>query len=232
MGDTTIAFIINYNRLTLPRRIAEYLASCDGVEPVFLDNDSSYEPLLEWYEQCPYRVVRLGFNYGSAAVWHPQPAVLDRFGLDGHFVVTDPDLEIDHIPKDWLGVLKEGLRRHDFACKAGFSLQIDDLPNTEVGRQARGNQSIEWGHRIGNTIYYRSSIDTTFCLCRSRLHDFPAVRTGKPYQARHVPWYYTSWDDLPDDEKYYLESITPYKSNYWSGIIGENLGVNYDGEAS
>ena len=104
----TVAFIINYQRLTLPSKIADYLAACD-VRVIILDNNSDYEPLLEYYEETPHEVCKLGFNYGSAAPWHPEAGVLDKYDVHENFIVTDPDLQIDHIPGDWLYVLREGL---------------------------------------------------------------------------------------------------------------------------
>jgi len=218
-------FIINFNRLELPSRLADFAAETPGVKPVFLDNNSTYPPLLEYYKTCPHEVLKLGFNYGSAAPWHPKAGVLDHFDLRGGFIVTDPDLGIDHMPSDWLHELQTGLDRHAGVCKSGFGLMVDDLPDTEIGRAARKNQKIEWSHPLDGGRYFRSSIDTTFCLCRTRLHDFPAVRTNAPYLARHVPWYYTCLEDVPEDEVYYLRSITPRRSNWWAGEIRDFVGL-------
>jgi hypothetical protein len=218
-----IALIINYNRLTLPSRMADYLASCEGVEPIFIDNFSDYGPLLEYYEETPYRVIKLPFNFGSCAPWHPATGILDTLDLHGGFVVTDPDLIIDHVPKDWPQVLQEGLDKFPDVCKSGFSLRISDLPDTAVGRQARNHEQGHW-YQTGDPRFYRASIDTTFCLCRTRLHDFPAVRSAPPYDAIHKPWYYTSLDDMAEDEIYYMRSEKGRGSTFWTSKIMEMLG--------
>jgi hypothetical protein len=44
-------------------------------------------------------------------------------------------------------------------------------------------------------------------LCRKIYNDFPSVRTIRPYTAKHLPWYLTK-DNIPDDERYYLERST------------------------
>ena len=222
--STIIALIINYNRLTLPAKMADWLAG-HGHRVVILDNNSDYPPLLEYYDNTPHEVLKLGFNYGSAAPWHPKPAVLDRYEVQGDFIVTDPDLDVSGIPGDWLSVLKEGLAKYDFACKSGFSLRIDDLPNSEIGNMARKVESGHWKDPLADGRFYRAYIDTTFCLCRTRLHDFPAVRAAPPYCARHVPWYYTSVLDIPDDELYYMRSTKSRGSTYWTSRIGESLGI-------
>jgi len=223
--NTTYAFIINFNRLDLPRRMANFLADTPGVTPIILDNASTYPPLLEYYEKCPHKVIRFDRSWGNCVVWEgppPRGSILDEFGLDGHFIVTDPDLEIDHMPKDWLNELEVGLEiDNPRACKSGFGLRIDDLP-PGVHHQ----QGMEWTRPIAGGRFYQSSIDTTFCLCRTRLHDFPAVRTGKmPYLARHVPWYYQTIEDLPPDELYYLKSIVPGRWNGFSGELKIKLGL-------
>jgi hypothetical protein len=142
--------------------------------------------------------------------------------LHGNYIVTDPDLEIDHIPKDWLNELQEGLALHTDVAKCGFGLMIDDLPDTEIARQARGNQGMEWSHPVNGGRFYKASIDTTFALYRTRVHDFRSLRTGPPYLARHATWYYTCIEDIPEDELYYLKSARPGWS-YWPGRIKEVL---------
>ena len=217
-------FIINYQRLTLPSRMADYLAECNQ-HVVILDNDSDYPPLLEYYDSTPHEVLKLGFNFGSVAPWHEAAGVLEHYGLDGGYVVTDPDLQIDHIPKDWPQVLQEGLDRHDFATKCGFSLQIDDLPNTDVGQHARQVEASYWNSPLDGKRFYRAPIDTTFALVRAKIHDFAAVRTGPPYMARHIPWYYTSLDSIPEDELHYIRSTKSRGSTYWTSHIADSFGV-------
>ncbi len=222
---TTLAFIINYQRLTLPAKMADYLAEC-GMRVVILDNDSDYPPLLEYYEETPHEVLKLGFNYGSAAPFHPAAGVIEKYNVTERFIVTDPDLKIDHIPRDWPQVLNEGLDKYDFACKAGFSLRINDLPNTEIGKQARKHEGGYWNLPLGDGRFYNAYIDTTFCLLRKNYHDFPAVRAAPPYDAIHVPWYYTSLDSVPEDELYYMRSPKSRGSTYWTGRIADEFGVS------
>lgn len=228
MDKPVYCFIINYNRLTLPRKMADFIADSPGAVPIIVDNCSTYGPLLSYYDTCPHRVLRMKRNFGNCVLWHGpgnNQAILNEYGLNGNFIVTDPDLEIDHIPKDWLHELQTGLDHYPDVAKAGFGLMIDDLPDTPIGRQARGNQGFEWNHPVENGRFYKASIDTTFCLCRTRLHAFNSVRTGPPYLARHKPWYYTCKEDIPEDELYYLKSVTPGKWNYWAGRIQKEFGL-------
>lgn len=217
---TTYCFIINYNRLHYPRRMADYLAEVEGVTPVIVDNCSDYPPLLEYYEETPHIVHRMEHNMGNISWLKP---TLDEFDLHENFIVTDPDLIIDHIPKDWLPLLYDGLARHSFACKAGFSLEIDDLPDTQIAREARGREGMEWQYCKGDKRFYHASIDTTFALWRTRLHDFPGLRAARPYTAKHAPWYFTP-GNIPEDELYYLQT-TDRNWNWWTTKIREELGL-------
>lgn len=222
---TIYAFLVNRNRLTLPKKMADYIADChNGVVPVFLDQASDYPPLLEYYEKTPHKVVRLKRNWGNCAVWYC--GILDEMNLQGHFIVSDPDLQIDHIPKDWLNELENALDTYKDRWKAGFGLMRDDLPDTKIANLARGWQGYEWLHPVEGGRYYLASIDTTFCLCRTRKHDFGGVRTGAPYLARHIPWYYTCLEDIPEDERYYMSDLEEGKWTYYSWQIKEeyNLG--------
>ena len=221
------AFIINYQRLTLPARMADYLAEYEGVTPVIVDNASDYPPLLEYYKTTPHKVVRLNFNFGQLAVYHPASPVFPDSGVlpTERFIVTDPDLLIDHMPGDWLQLLHEGLDKYDFATKAGFSLRTDDLPNTPIGNAARAHEASAWISPLENGRFYRAYIDTTFSLLRGYNQDFPAVRTGPPYTAIHVPWYYKTLADVPEDELYYMRSTLARGSTDWTIRIREALGA-------
>jgi len=194
------AFIINFNRLDLPRNMADYLIDCD-VEPVIVDNNSTYPPLLEYYKTCPHKVERLNSNMGNNAVF--LSGVLDKYGLnESRFIMTDPDLDLFGIPKDFLHILHLGLDRHSFATKAGFSLEINDLPDTEIKSKVLEWEAGNWSKRL-DEYFISAYIDTTFALYRRCFMDFPAVRTVRPYTAKHVPWYYTK-GNIPEDELYYL----------------------------
>jgi len=61
---------------------------------LWLDNASTYKPLLDFYESCPYEVVRLPKNHGHTAPW---TFLADVFAT-GPYVVTDPDLDLSEVP--------------------------------------------------------------------------------------------------------------------------------------
>ncbi len=218
-----IAFVISRNRLTLLKQTMDYLFKHDVITPVIVDNGSTYAPLLRYLENAPCRVEFLARNHGSRVLWNSD--LLDEYvPSSGEYIVTDPDLDMSGVPNDWLDELREGLRRHDVP-KAGIGLRIDDLPDTDVARQVCEWEAPHWAHPLDGGRFYEASTLTTLCLCRNREHTFKSVRTGPPYVARHVPWYYTSAADLPEDELYYMQTVHPEKWNYWTIRLRRELNV-------
>ena len=195
------ALIIAYNRLVLPKNMADWLA-LRGVEPIFVDNHSDYPPLLEYYEHTPYQVLRMADNYGHLVVW--THGVLDTLKIEDNYIVTDPDLDLTGVPDDFLQVLEEGLRRYPQYDKCGLSLEIKDLPN-----QVTVDWETQFWCRPLDPQYFHADIDTTFALYKVRFNSLNAIRTNRPYTCRHIPWYYDLVDKLPDDELYYYRTQLP-----------------------
>ena len=194
------ALIITYNRLNLPKKTADFLFA-HGIDPVFVDNNSDYPPLLEYYMTTKYEVIRMDKNYGYKVVWEQN--LLEKLGITGNYIVTDPDLDLSSIPDDFLGVLEEGLRRYPQFDKCGFSLEINDLPSTNF--YPVGWEKQFWQRPLDN-MYFNAAVDTTFALYKVPYHSFNALRTNRPYTAKHLPWYYFNFEDMPEDEQYYFKT--------------------------
>lgn len=197
-------FIINYNRLLLPNNMAKWLAE-RGCEPIFIDNHSDYIPLLDYYATCPFQVVFMKKNFGHRVFWEHN--LVKEFNIKGRYIVTDPDLDLTGIPNDFLQVLDEGLDSYNFIDKCGFSLEINDLPNSPEGNFIRDQCEVRyWKHKVGK--FWKSPIDTTFAMYRKGVtrYTHTAYRTDRPYTAKHVPWYYTDLSLLSPDELYYYQT--------------------------
>lgn len=147
-------------------------------------------------------------NYGHRVIWDQE--LLERGGISGQYIVTDPDLDLSGIPDDFLSVLQEGLRRYPKAQKCGFSLDISDLPEGDVKKW----ESTLWQKPLDD-MYFRAGVDTTFALYRENVRHYSiwdSLRTNKPYMARHVPWEYNNMKDLPADEQYYFKTCNKSSS--------------------
>lgn len=208
--------INNFNRLTTLKQLISSLESRGYKNIYIIDNNSSYPPLLEYYEECPYEVFRLRKNIGHKSIW--KTGIYKKF-WKGFYVYTDSDVvPDDQCPDDFIEHFHGVMKRYPLATKVGFSLKITDLPDVFQQKQAIvDSQKIYWEHQIEEGLY-RAPIDTTFALYRPfsktnvnwhMLH----IRTAGDYTAKHLPWYNDS-ANLSDEEYFYINSCSSDISTY------------------
>lgn len=203
--------IINYNRLTLLKNTVEWCI-IHGLEPIVIDNNSDFPPLLQYYNECDCPVMRMKKNYGHKVIWECN--IIKLLNIKGRYIITDPDLDFTGIPSDFLDVLNHGLDKYHQYNKVGFSLEINDLPSTKYIKDIlRGHEIGYWKTPLDD-MYFDAPIDTTFAMYREGVNEYfhPAIRTNRPYTARHIPWYYKNKHSLPDDEKYYFRTCNASSS--------------------
>jgi hypothetical protein len=207
-------FINCRDRLTPLVALLDYLerAGCERI--YLLDNDSTYPPLLEFYEKTPHTVIRRGENPGHRWFW--ASGLLDELGVRGRYVFSDPDtVPIEECPLDAIDSFAEVLDRYPGYKKAGFGLRIDDLPDHYRLKQ----EVIVWESRFWQRVVaprlYEARIDTTFALYRGPEHaPTAAIRTGYPYLVRHTTWYLDS-DNVPAEHRYYIDRAEGIASWGW-----------------
>lgn len=208
--SNTPIFINNFNRLTTLKQLILSLEIRGYHNITILDNNSTYPPLLEFYKTTDCKVHRFKKNYGSKSFW--KSGLWLKYTTE-YFVYTDPDVvPVEDCPEDFIAYFYELLQKHSKVHKVGFSLKIDDLPDTFANK----NKVIEWEKKFYEKSIddsnFLAPIDTTFALYRpfsksgKRDGSTPIIRTGFPYQARHLPWYVDN-ENLDDEEEYYLNSI-------------------------
>lgn len=215
-------FIIMYNRLTWPLAMCEYLSDT-GCEVVLVDNASTYPPLLEWYKNCPYKLIRMDKNWGHQVVW--KSGLINDYD-DEFYCVTDHDLDLSNIPVDYINVLHKGLEAFPDVVKSGFSLEINDLPSNKFTKEV-----VNWENKFWQSsqkgIYLHSNIDTTFALYDKKRDFGPlppegnrfywAARSARPYTAKHLPWYITK-ENMNEEEQFYQDNT----HTYWSQKLKES----------
>lgn len=194
-------FIISYNRLTYLRDMVNWCKE-HNLEPVIVDNNSDYPPLLAYYHSKPCQIIMMPKNYGHTVMWH---GLIDL--PDERFIITDPDLDLSGVPDDFLEVLNIGLDRYHEKPKCGLSLEIDDLPGGPEAAYVRQIESVFWFHPLDD-LFYDAKVDTTFALYRKGIREYTieGIRVNRPYTARHYSWYYTDFNQLPEDERYYYKT--------------------------
>lgn len=191
------ALLINRNLLTTFKNTLEFLRKESRVEIHILDQKSTYPPLLEFYKTISEKV-HYSENEGPYSAWHHRYNHLRK----NYFIVADTDCIYDNVPDDWLDVMLHAINQPG-SPKIGFSLEIEDLPNTDQGKQSYANEAKYWENKID--LGWDAYVDTTFALYRTDMpFSYDAIRLDRPYCIKHAPWYI---DDccIPEEWQYYLD---------------------------
>lgn len=201
-------FIICRDRHTSLVALLDWLESVGNADEVYLmDNDSTWPPLLDFYESTEHTVLRAGDNLGHRVGW--QTGWIRRHARGRRFIVTDPDLlPVEDCPPDAIDRMAAILDTDTSFSKAGFSLKIDDLPDHFPSKQrAIDWESTFWQNWDDRVGAWRAPIDTTFALysgaAARRFCYKPAFRLPEPYLMRHLPWYLDPQTLSAEDAHYY-----------------------------
>ena len=126
----------------------------------------------------------------------------------------------------------EILNKNPLFTKVGFSLKIDDIPNSNkqksfIVRWESEFYKLKYKYRFKNKDFniYDADIDTTFALYRPNFNTKKfgvAIRTGYPYQSIHQPWYKDS-SIVTDEDLYYQKHAKQNISNYSVDITNKEL---------
>ncbi|MBP3545128.1 MAG: glycosyltransferase family 2 protein [Alphaproteobacteria bacterium] len=185
-------FVISFNRLSYVKQMVEFLEKYGFKNIHIVDNQSSYEPLLEYLRHSSHHVHFMDKNYGHRVVW--ESGFFDNIISKEPYIVTDPDIQPnENLPHDFYHILYQTLISHPYITKVGFALDIFNLPDNEQSMQVKKWESKFWEDKLSDdSDKYWADIDTTFGLYRPgknlwRFYD--AIRIGGNFTARHLPWH-------------------------------------------
>lgn len=210
--------IISFNQLYYLRKLIHFLKERNYRNIVIIDNHSTYQPLLDYFETIKDSVAlhRLNENCGHLVFWKNKE-LFDKYSK-GYYVVTDADIvPIEQCPDDFMLYFKKILDISSTITKVGFSLKIDDLPEGNPNKR----KIIKWEEKYWENAVpngnYLADIDTTFALYRPNYQYgekgfLRAIRTKKPYQVRHGGWYIDA-ENLSEEQVYYFETCN--ESSAW-----------------
>lgn len=211
IATCTSVVINNRNRLTTTANMVEKLLLLNPIEHiVIIDNDSTYPPLLEWYEYIANNPrfrgkvdIVYAKNEGHLAIW----ATELYKDLGEFFVYTDSDIELNaDFPMDWKEIMLNTWKKYQ--CKVALALKIDDLPDHyRYKNQVIRNEGRWWLEEVEQNVY-KADTDTTFFLMQNIGDNrYDSVRLARPdLIARHSAWY-INIDKLDEEEKYYLANL-------------------------
>jgi hypothetical protein len=167
--------------------------------------------LLDYFETIKEEVTihRLNENIGHLSFWKSE-VIYNKYSK-GYYVVTDADIvPVNVCPDNFLHKFRVFLDQAYDRTKVGFSLKLDDIPDTNPNKEKIvAWESKYWNSKLNDDVY-KAEIDTTFALYRPNYqyklkHFTKAWRTDYPFQARHGGWY-LDIENLTDEQHYYLQS--------------------------
>jgi len=200
--------IISFNQLSCLKNLVDFLLINEYKNIVIIDNNSTYKPLLQYFNaiENKVKVYRLKENYGYRVFWN-QNELFAKY-TKGYYVITDPDIiPVKECPDDFLHYFKQILDRNPQIDKVGFSLKIDNIPDSNPNKK----KIISWEKKYwmnkeknGN---YVAEIDTTFALYRpgKPFVSYKGIRSKYPYLAIHEGWYINP-KKLTLEQKYYFKT--------------------------
>jgi hypothetical protein len=206
----------NRNRFDSLRRMITWLLAAGCTDIRILDNDSTYPPLLSFYDQLPARVSlqKLGENIGPWAFWK-----LDLHkGMTTPYIVSDADLvPADFCPDHLIRQLAFVAGRFPDCGKVAPGLRVDTI-SPKYGQCVAAFQfeARYWSSPVASGLF-AAPVDTTFAL-------YPAgaeftnrggnLRLGYPYLLEHTPWQVEE-DALTEEETFY-RAHTAKTFSHWS----------------
>lgn len=200
-------FLVSFNRLSYLQMAIERFEQMGLTNMVIIDNGSTYPPLLEYYQKLSYPVLTMDRNYGHRVMWEcPE---LSKYRED-FYILSDPDVvPIAECPTDFVEKMFYTLKKYPNVTKVGFSLKLDDLPEDGVLTKDVLEHEKPFSRKYcRKDNLYIAPVDTTFAIyppdaiANRKMTFFCALRTGYPYQARHMPWYKTK-ETVTDEDRFY-----------------------------
>ncbi len=211
--------INNRNRLTDLKKLIYSLEKRGYKNIYIIDNNSTYPPLLDYYQTTNYRVFKLQQNVGFLALW--QTNIYKEF-INNYYVYTDSDVElIDECPQNVLQVFRQKMETDNKLYKIGLSLKIDDLPNSYLKKEEVLKWEKKYYQNKVDSQFFLANVDTTFALYRPWYKSKGAniyikmYRSNFPYQLRHLPWYVDS-KNLSLEEEFYIKNAS--QSTHWTKL--------------
>lgn len=191
-----------------------------------IDNQSTYEPLLEWYKTSEVDIFYNNITENSChafrdlvSIGHPKFIEI----TSDWYVFNDSDIiPLDNVPDDFIDHLIYYAKKYN-KSKVGMSIKIDDIDlSYPLNAWVYSYESGYWtnGIKDGDVELYPHPIDTTFAVHAPNTiptWSNDTLRVGTPYIVKHAPFYYNP-ESLPEDEKYYLEHMNKKSSN-WSSKV-------------
>jgi hypothetical protein len=196
--------INNRNLFSWPKSMVEKILKYENLaEIIIIDNESTYEPLLEWYSQIQHKIIRIP-NLGHSAPWIPEINALIKTDL---YVVSDPDLDLELTPNDTLRYLVDCLNKYPEFEKIGLGLDILSVPkDAPLYSHVNSHEKYFWDLPLIDGVLRKAPVDTTFAVYSKKImnsYKITGARADYPYVAKHIPWNIV---DRSEEFNYYIKT--------------------------
>lgn len=224
--------ILNKDRLDPLKMLVNELRRRNYNNIIVIDNQSTYEPLLEWYKESNLDVFyndiqATRFDNGTFyrlahELQHPKFASI----ISDYYVFTDSDVvPVDTISENFIDDMIHVLNKY-CVHKVALGLKIDDLPDVATTANVVNVESQYWTDKLDDDFeLYRAPVDTTFAVYTPNslpIWGSDSIRMGGNYVAKHIPWYYDP-NNLPEDELYYVTNLSYGRGPVYSIQVKEMI---------
>jgi hypothetical protein len=229
----SLPVVVNsFNQYTYLKNLLEKLESDGFRNFMIVDNNSTYAPLLSYYDELnksgKAAVILYGENKGPH--FFHMKGVYKLFGSLPH-IYTDPDLDYDFLAPTFLTELMTVSEKYSMfkvgpALQIPHSYEIDEMMYCDQDGVRWGIADWEsryWKEQVDEGLFYPGHIDTTFHLFNptyfkvgSDLID--GIRIGKDgFIFKHLPWYKNKIS--PKDESDFYANHVTEKSSWKSSRL-------------
>lgn len=205
--------INNFNRLTYLKEQIIWLEKCGLKNIVIIDNQSTYIPLLNFYDTLNYKVIRCQKNMGYLSLWFNPFFKKIR---NNFYVYTDSDIVGSSCcPKDFIEYFFSRLIDIPKIHKIGFGLNLEGIRNSINEKYLiKKNETKFWDFKYKDSDVFMAPIDTTFALYKPNTYGgywLNAGRTDYPYLADHLPWFMS----IDSEENLFYENNIISKNSFY-----------------
>jgi len=215
-------YIICYNNGFMVKDTVEALQS-KFKNPLIVINNASNSPgtklILDELKKQGIKISDQENNKGHKIINE-----IEILHKDSYFIITDPDLELQNLPKNTIKILHDLSKCFDKSRKIGLALRIDEV-NDIINNEIVEWEKQFWNNRIQYDNYeiYNADIDTTFHLqspIPKMYHKYEDnnIRLAGDYTIRHLPWH-KSYIQKMKKENYEEYFNDKNKSSSYQGII-------------
>ena len=208
--------IVNFNQLFYLKQLVNFLLNREFASIIIIDNQSTYPPLLKYYEEINNKVTIewMPENYGHD-VFFKNRELQKKYGR-GFYILTDADIvPNDNLPHDFIRqMMLHLIYNWKKITKVGFALRIDNIPdeNTLKEKIIKWERKF-WEKEISKGVY-EATLDTTFALYKpnypkkyNQISFFEAHRFAENFTAQHGGWYIDQ-KNLTEEQEYYIKTAS------------------------